>query len=780
MGKNLMIVESPAKAKTIEKFLDNEFVVKSSFGHIRDLGKGDKAIDIDNDFTPSYIIPDDKADLVKDLKKAAKQCDSVWLATDEDREGEAISWHLCEVLDLPVKEVNRIVFHEITKEAIRSAVDNPRKIDLNLVNAQQARRVLDRLVGFELSPILWRKTSVQTRLSAGRVQSVAVKLIDEREKLIKSFTPEAFYNVKSTFTGNDGDKSYAIDAVLNEKMKTPEAVKAIFEKCKTADHAIKNIDVKPLKRNPSPPFTTSTLQQEASRKLGFSVTKTMLVAQKLYEAGKISYMRTDSVNLSDSAINNAKKEISEQFGEKYSNPKKYQTKSDSAQEAHEAIRPSYFNEHTVEGDGDEERLYELIWKRAISSQMSSAELEKTTMEISISNDSHLFKATGEVLKFDGFLKVYIESTDEDEDKDKDESGLLPPLKVGQALELKEAESQEKFTRASARFNEASLVKKMEELGIGRPSTYAPTITTIQKRGYIVKENRDGVEKEHILIRLKNKQIEDTTILEKHGFEKNKLFPTDVAVMVTEFLDDHFENVMDYNFTAKIEKEFDEIAGGMLQWTKMLESFYKPFHAEVETTSADTTTRITMERELGKDPKSGRTVLCRMGKYGPMAQIGTPEELEEDEKPKYGKLLPNQSLQDITLEEALELFKIPKVIGEYEDEEVKVSIGRFGPYVQHMKKFYGLEKDTNIFEVKLDEAIILIDAKRKADAEKTIQTFEENADVQVLNGKYGPYIKIGRKNVGVPKDKDPEKLTLEECLEIVKNHVPKKRGKKAKK
>ena len=772
-----MIVESPAKAKTIEKFLDNKFIVKSSFGHIRDLGKGDKAIDIDNNFTPSYIIPDDKAELVKDLKKTAKECDSVWLATDEDREGEAISWHLCEVLDLPVKEVNRIVFHEITKNAIQKAVDNPRRIDLNLVNAQQARRVLDRLVGFELSPILWRKTSVQTRLSAGRVQSVAVKLINQREAEIKAFQPEAFYTVKSNFVGNDGQNNYTISATLNQRLKTAEAVESIFEKFKSANYQIANIDVKPLKRNPSPPFTTSTLQQEASRKLGFSVTKTMLVAQKLYESGKITYMRTDSVNLSELAINSAKKEIVEQYGDVYSNPRKYQTKSDGAQEAHEAIRPTYFTQHEVEGDRDEVRLYELIWKRAIASQMSQAELEKTTMDIAISNDDHLFKATGEVLKFDGFLKVYMESTDEEEDKD--ESGLLPPLSVGQVLSLKEAESQEKFTRPSARYNEAALVKKMEELGIGRPSTYAPTITTIQKRGYIVKENRDGIEKEHTLIRLENNSISVSKTIEKHGFEKNKLFPTDIAVMVTEFLDEHFENVMDYNFTAKIEKEFDDIASGLLEWTKMIESFYKPFHKEVEETSSDTTTRITMERELGKDPKTGRTVLCRMGKFGPMVQIGTQEELEEEEKPKYGKLLPNQSLQDITLEEALELFKIPRVIGEYEGEEVKVSIGRFGPYVQHMKKFYGLPKDTNIFEVKLEEATDLIDTKRKEDANKIIKTFEERDDVQLLNGKYGPYIKIGRKNVGVPKDKDPESLTLEEVLEIFNNHTPKKRGKKAK-
>lgn len=777
MGKNLMIVESPAKAKTIEKFLDNKFIVKSSFGHIRDLNKGDKAIDIENHYKPSYIVPEDKKKLVKELQEAAKKCDSVWLATDEDREGEAISWHLCEVLDLPVKEVKRIVFHEITETAIKKAVDNPRKLDLNLVNAQQARRVLDRLVGFELSPILWRKTSVQTRLSAGRVQSVAVKLIVEREREIQGFTPQSFFNIKGIFNGTQDGTNYSINAQINKRLDSTSDVKAVLEDCIKSDFNISNIEVKPSKKYPTAPFTTSTLQQEASRKLGFSVTKTMLVAQKLYESGKITYMRTDSTNFSDLAISSAKKEIEEQYGEKFSNPKNYVTKSEGAQEAHEAIRPTYFSQKSVDGDRDEERLYDLIWKRAIASQMSPAEVEKTIMDINGSSTDHTFKATGEVLKFEGFLKVYIEGTDDD--LESEESGLLPPLKVGQNLDLAEASAMEKFTRPQPRFNEATLVKKMEELGIGRPSTYAPTITTVQKRGYVLKENRDGAQREHALVELKGKEIRESKVNENFGFEKNKLFPTDVGVMVTDFLDQHFENVMDYNFTAKIEKEFDDIAQGMLEWNKMIDSFYVPFHEEVEVTSSDKTERINMERILGTDPKSGRTVLVRMGKFGPMAQIGTQDELEEDEKPKYGKLLPNQSLTTISFEEAMELFKIPRVIGEYEEEDVKVSIGRFGPYVQHKKKFYGLPKDTNIFEVQLPEAITLIDTKRQEDANKTIKIFEEREDVLVLNGKYGPYIKVGRKNVGVPKDIDPTTLTLEKCLEIFENPPKKKGGRKKK-
>ena len=677
MSKNLVIVESPAKAKTIEKFLGDNYIVKSCYGHIRDLAKGDEAIDIKNNFFPHYEVSDDKKAVVAELIKLSKAAETVWLASDEDREGEAISWHLSEVLGLDIKKTKRIVFHEITKPAILKAVENPRLIDKNMVDAQQARRVLDRLVGFELSPVLWKK--VRPSLSAGRVQSVAVKLIVEREREINNFNSNSAFKITAKF--NVGGKQ--MDAELPKRFETEAEAMAFLEKCKNATFNIKNLEVKPAEKSPAAPFTTSTLQQEASRKLGFGVTTTMSVAQKLYEHGFITYMRTDSVNLSETAIQNAKENIINSYGDKYSNPRKYTTKSDSAQEAHEAIRPTYFEKNEIDGTAQEKRLYDLIWKRAIASQMSKAQIERTIATVAISSMNETFTATGEVLKFDGFLKVYLESTDDESDDEN--SKMLPPLKVGENLSLINIDATERFTRPSPRYTEASLVKKLEELGIGRPSTYAPTIGTVQKRGYVVKEDREGKERNFTVLFFENNNISRSVKSEKFGSEKSKLFPSDIGMVVTDFLAKHFENIMDYGFTASVEEEFDKIARGQLIWNNMIAKFYTPFHKEVVETS-ENAERQNAVRVIGVDPESGKPVSVKVGKYGPYAQIGENSDDENPEKPKYASLRSGQLIETITLEEAMDLFKLPRVIGQYEDKDMKAAIGRFGPYIVHSSVF----------------------------------------------------------------------------------------------
>lgn len=768
MPKNLVIVESPAKAKTIEKFLGKDYTVKSCFGHIRDLVKGDDAIAIDKGFAPKYEVPSDKAKVVKELKKLADQSEVVWLASDEDREGEAISWHLSEVLGLDPSKRKRIVFHEITKPAILNAIDNPRDIDEHLVDAQQARRILDRLVGFNLSPVLWRK--VKPSLSAGRVQSVAVRLIVEREREIESFNPTASFRIIGMFNV-DGK---TIKAQLNQRFDSYDEAMDFLNSVKSAEYQVSDIEVKPTQKKPAPPFTTSTLQQEASRKLGYSVSRTMSLAQRLYESGHITYMRTDSVNLSDLALNTAKKEINSSYGEEYSTPRKYTTKSGSAQEAHEAIRPTYFENRQVASDASQQKLYELIWKRAIASQMSNAKLEKTTIKIKNSENQYIFQAVGEVLKFDGFLKVYIEGRDDEEEEET--SDLLPAVKVGQSLQAGEITATERFTRPPARYTEASLVRKLEELGIGRPSTYAPTISTIQKRGYVVKESIEGTERKYRVIQLSGGDISSTTETEITGADRNKLIPSDIGKIVTDFLISHFDQIMDYSFTANVEKEFDEIAKGLKNWSNMIDSFYGPFNKTVEST-LDTAERATGERELGTDPKSGKKIIARMGRYGPMVQLG---ESDDEEKPQFASLVKGQTIDKITLEEALDLFKLPRILGEFEGKEVKANIGRFGPYVQHNSKFVSLEKDDDPYSIDLERAIELIHKKRKADAERIIQTFEQDDKLQVLNGRYGPYISHGRKNFKIPKDKDPKTLTYEEIQEIMENAAkekPKSRSRK---
>lgn len=776
MAKNLLIVESPAKAKTIEKFLGKDFKVVSSYGHIRDLEKGNKAINKEANYAPTYVVPKDKEKLVKELKKLSKDAEEVWLATDEDREGEAISWHLCEELGLDPKETKRIVFHEITKSAIEKAVQAPRTIDQNLVNAQQARRVLDRLVGFELSPLLWRKISMKGSLSAGRVQSVAVRIIVEREREIQGFESTNSFKVTALFDVEDNSgKKVKLKAELARKLPDEAAAQEFLESCNGARFAINDVATKPAKKSPAPPFTTSTLQQEASRKLSFSVTKTMSVAQKLYESGLITYMRTDSVNLSDQALAASASAIKNSFGEEYVQNRRYKGKSANAQEAHEAIRPTYFERNEIEGSRDEERLYELIWKRAVASQMADAKLERTTVKIGISTNEDELTAKGEVLLFPGFLKLYLESTDDEEEEEA--AGMLPPLSVGQELPLNVMDATEKFTKAPPRYNEASLVKKLEELGIGRPSTYAPTISTIQKRGYVERLDKDGVERAYKVLTLKGSDIKSKTETETTGTERAKLFPTDVGKVVNDFLTEHFKKVMDYNFTARIEEDFDEIANGKIEWASMIDGFYKPFHENVEET-AENAERASGERELGVDPKSGRPVLVRIGRYGPMAQIGKPD---DEDKPKFAKLRANQQLETITLEEALKLFDFPRELGEFEDKVVKVAIGRFGPYVQHEKLFASIPKEQSPEDIELDEAIELIKAKREADAKKFINSFKDG-EIQVLNGRYGPYIKSGKKNFKIPKDKDPEALTQEDCEEIMANQPASggRRGKKAKK
>jgi DNA topoisomerase-1 len=755
MAKNLLIVESPAKAKTIEGYLGKDFTVKSSYGHIRDLVKSEDAIDINNNFNQRYEVPADKKQIVSELKKLAKEADIVWLASDEDREGEAISWHLYETLGLKEPETRRIVFHEITKPAILRAIENPRKIDYNLVNAQQARRVLDRLVGFELSPVLWKK--VKPSLSAGRVQSVAVRLIVDREREVNKFQSEAAFKIVAIF----GKGKTAFKAELPERFTKQEDAEKFLQDCVKAVFDIKSLETKPAKRGPAAPFTTSTLQQEASRKLGYSVSRTMSIAQKLYESGNITYMRTDSVNLSDTALNAAQSEIVSAYGEKYHQHRKYKTKSAGAQEAHEAIRPTYFDRHTIDGDNAEKRLYELIWKRAIASQMSEAQFEKTVARISISTRKEELVANGEVMKFDGFLKVYLESRDEDEDNQADgENAILPPLSKGQLLDLQEMTATERFSRPPARYTEASLVKKLEELGIGRPSTYAPTISTIQNRGYVVKEEREGKQRNFRVLTLRDENITKDTRTENTGAERGKLFPTDIGSVVNDFLVQHFNGIVDFNFTASVEKQFDEIAQGLKDWTKMIRTFYDPFHKDVENT-IETATKATGERELGVQPDSGKKVSVRIGRFGPFVQIGETSENKE-EKPLYASLRTGQSIETITLEEALELFKLPKVVGEYEGKVMKVAIGRFGPYISHNSAFISLPKEIDPFDVTEEKAIELINEKRKKDAEKLIKSFPEDETVKVLNGRFGPYIEFGKLNVKIPKDKDPKTLTYEEC------------------
>lgn len=766
MAKNLVIVESPAKAKTIEGFLGKDFVVKSSFGHIRDLPGKDISIDIENNFEPKYVISEDKKKVVADLKKLVKSSEMVWLATDEDREGEAISWHLLEALGLDEKKTKRIVFHEITKSAITNAIENPRALDKNLVDAQQARRILDRLVGYELSPILWKK--VKPSLSAGRVQSVTVRLIVEREREIMNFKGSSSYRVVGNFLI---DGKVVLKAELPKRFKEKKEAEAFLAACQSSKYSIANLETKPAKKSPTAPFTTSTLQQEASRKLGFSVSQTMSVAQRLYEAGKITYMRTDSVNLSDTALNAAKKEITSAYGSEYAQTRKYNTKSKGAQEAHEAIRPTEFSVHAVSGASQESRLYDLIWKRAIASQMSDAQLEKTTVTIDVSEAKENFVARGEVIKFEGFLKVYLESND-DEDSEEEKEGVLPPMKKGQELLLKEITATQRFAQHPPRYQEASLVRKLEELGIGRPSTYAPTISTVQKRGYVVKEAREGWEREYIQLSLTPEKLSEEVKKENTGAEKNKLFPTDIGMVVTDFLQQHFERIMDYGFTADVEKQFDDIAEGQRKWNKMIETFYTSFHTNVVDT-LENADRASGERYLGEDPKSGKKLIVRIGRFGPMAQIG---DSEDEEKPQFASLLPTQNLETITYEEALDLFKLPREVGEYNGEKMIAAIGRFGPYIRYGKLFASLKKADGDDPMTITEerAVEVVKAKIQAEKDKYIKVFDEDPDVQVLNGRYGPYIKHGKKNVKIPKDVEPASLSLEDCLKL-SAEAPEKKG-----
>ena len=781
MSKNLLIVESPAKAKTIEKILGEEFEVRSCYGHIRDLEKADMGIDLKNKFAPRYAVPSEKEKVVKELKSMSKKAKEVWLASDEDREGESISWHLAEVLGLDPKKTKRIVFHEITAPAIKKAVANPRFINMDLVDAQQARRILDRIVGFELSPVLWRKIGMQRSLSAGRVQSVAVRLIAEREREINHFLPESVFKISALFTAPDiNKKKVKFKAEGPQKLSTAGAAEKFLNESKGAKYTVKDIAVKDGKRTPSAPFTTSTLQQEASRKLGYSVSKTMLLAQKLYESGKITYMRTDSISLSETAVDAIKAEINSSFGEKYYQPRKFKNKNENAQEAHEAIRPSYMNESKVD-DADLNRLYELIWKRTIASQMSDAQFEKTTAKIEVSTNKETLTASGEVMKFDGFLKVYLESND-DEEEDNNEEGesLLPPLAKGQVLDFLEMTGLERFSRPSSRYTEASLVKKLEELGIGRPSTYAPTISTIMKRNYVEKREKEGIKRIYQILTLNNKDvIKQETASEITGAEKNKLSPTDLGLVVTDFLKLHFEKVMDFNFTAKIEGEFDEIAAGKLKWSDMLASFYEPFHTTIEHT-LETAERAKGERELGFDAVTGKKVIARMGRYGPMVQIGHQD---EEEKPRFAKLKASQSIETISFEEAMELFKLPRMLGQFEEEDVSVNIGRFGPYAAHAKKFYSLNKEMDPYTVTLEELSPMIAEKRKAKDERTIKVFEKEK-IQLLRGPYGPYIKQGLRNFKLSKEQQEkvETLTIEEVnatIAELKANPPRKMARKKK-
>ncbi len=772
MAKNLLIVESPAKAKTIEKILGDDFEVKSCYGHIRDLKKEEMGIDISNNYKPTYIIPEDKEKVVKELKQVAKKSNEIWLATDEDREGEAISWHLCEVLGLDPMKTKRIVFHEITKPAIKAAVDKPRTVDMNLVNAQQARRILDRIVGFELSPVLWRKMSVKNNLSAGRVQSVAVRIIAEREREINAFTPTSTFRVEALFSAKDIAGKSVVFSAEGKKYQNAETAENFLKSCLNAEYTVADIQVKPGKKTPSPPFTTSTLQQEASRKLGYSVARTMILAQKLYESGKITYMRTDSVNLSETALEDIAKNIKSQYGAKYVQNRKFKNKNDSAQEAHEAIRPTYMENTTVE-DTDVKRLYELIWKRTMACQMADAELERTTAKINISTNKEELTAQGEVLKFDGFLKVYMEDKDEEDINEDEREGMLPPLSTGQKLPLKEMRATERFTRPQPRYTEASLVKKLEELGIGRPSTYAPTIATILKRGYVEKRDKEGVKRTYRILKLKDNKISSASDEENTGAEKSKLFPTDLGLVVTDFLKQYFDDIMDYDFTARIEEDFDEVAAGKLKWNKMIDDFYNPFKKDVENT-IENAERVKGERELGVDPTTGKKVVARMGRYGPMVQIG---DVNDEEKPKFAKLKNTQSIETISYEEAMELFKLPRTIGQFEEQDVVINIGRFGPYIAHDKKFYSLSKDYDPYTITLEEATPIIAEKRTAKEQRTIKVFEKEK-IQLLRGPYGPYIKQGLRNYKIPKEQQDKAADLEleevkKLIEEAKANPPKK-------
>lgn len=758
----LVIVESPAKAKTIENFLGKGYTVKSSYGHVRDLPKKENSIDIENGFEPKYEVLQDKKKVIKELKDLTKKADRVWLATDEDREGEAISWHLAEVLKLNKDNSKRIVFHEITKSAILSAIQNPRDIDVNLVNAQQARRILDRLVGFELSPVLWRK--VKPSLSAGRVQSVSVRIIVEREREIQSFKSEDYFKLSAIFQLESGEK---LKAEYPSKIDNKDELLKILEDVKSGDFKVLNVETKPTKRNPSAPFTTSTLQQEASRKLGFSVSQTMGVAQKLYESGKITYMRTDSVNLSDTAIAASKNEIVKSYGAEYSKSRQYSTKSKGAQEAHEAIRPTYFNNHTTDGPSQEQKLYDLIWKRTVASQMAEAQLEKTTIDLN--NGKVDFVAQGEVLKFEGFLKVYNESKDEEDEEEKVD-GLLPPINKGETLLLNSFLATQKFTHHPARYTEASLVKKLEQLGIGRPSTYAPTITTIQKRGYIEKGDREGLERKYIVVSYENASQKEEIKTEITGAEKKKLFPTDIGIVVNDFLVENFDKVLDYNFTADVEKQFDDIAEGKNTWNSMLKEFYTPFKKDVNE-ALEHSEKATGERLLGQHPKTGLNIYARIGRYGAMVQMG---ETDSEDKPKFASLKAPLTIATVALEEALKLFQLPKSLGTFEELEVSVGVGRFGPYVKYDKMFVSIPKGEDPLELELNEAIELIKKKKEVDANRLIKQFDEDKNLQILNGRYGPYIKFGKSNVRIPKDKEPKDLEYQEVLEIIESQDKKKK------
>ena len=759
MAKNLVIVESPAKAKTIEKFLGKDFEVLSSYGHIRDLKKKDFSVDIEHNYKPIYEIPADKKKLVETLKQEADKADMVWLASDEDREGEAIAWHLFEVLKLKPEKTKRIVFHEITKDAILHAIENPRDIDLNRVDAQQARRVLDRIVGFELSPVLWKK--VKPALSAGRVQSVAVRLIVEREREISAFKPEAAYRVIGEFLLPGGE---LLKAELSQRLKTEDEAKALLEACKTAQFSIGDVTVKPAKKSPAAPFTTSTLQQEAARKLGFSVAQTMMVAQRLYEAGHITYMRTDSVNLSSLAINTTKDEIVKTLGERYLQIRNYHTHTKGAQEAHEAIRPTYISHHEINASSQEKRLYELIWKRTIASQMSDAELEKTTATIAVSGRKEHFVAVGEVLKFDGFLKVYMESTDDEGDTEGNDK-MLPALAKGDVLTLSSVTATERFSQAPARYTEASLVRKLEELGIGRPSTYAPTISTIQQREYVEKGDRKGTERKYRMLTLHDGKIESGEKTELTGADKGKLLPTDIGVVVNDFLTEYFPDILNYNFTANVEQQFDDIAEGKTVWNDEIDHFYKLFHPVVESALALRLEHKVGERVLGTDPKSGRPVSVKIGRFGPLVQIGTPEDTE---KPLFASLLKGQSMSTITLEEALKLFDLPRTLGDFEGKTVVVGIGRFGPYIRHDGKYVSLPKEFTPQGVSLEDAIMLIQQKREQESQRFIKKFDEDDELELLNGRFGPYIAYKKKNYKLPKGSEPASLTFADCMKIVED------------
>ncbi len=764
MQKNLVIVESPAKAKTIEKFLGKDFKVMSSYGHIRDLKKRELSID-DRTLEPEYEIPEEKAKLVADLRSKADKAEKVWLASDEDREGEAISWHLCEVLGLDKQKTNRIVFHEITKPAILEAIEHPRHLNMNLVNAQQARRVLDRIVGFKLSPVLWRK--VKPALSAGRVQSVAVRLIVEREREIQNFQSEVYYSVSGIFAITNADGSASeVKAQLASRFKTESEVMAFLEKCKDATFTVESISKKPMKRTPAPPFTTSTLQQEAARKLGFSVSQTMMVAQRLYESGRITYMRTDSVNLSKLCLSASKNEIVNLYGDKYSKTRQYHTSAKGAQEAHEAIRPTYMDQVEIDGTAQEKRLYELIWKRTIASQMADAEIEKTTVNIQISNTNEMFVAQGEVVKFDGFIKVYRESSDDDEQQD--EFGhILPPMKKDQELTRREILATERFSAGPQRYTEASLVKKMEELGIGRPSTYAPTISTIQQRDYVQRGDKKGEERSYTLLQLKGKQVTQKTRKEIVGSEKGKLLPTDIGMVVNDFLMEHFKDIMDYNFTAKVEQDFDKIAEGGEMWTDMMKQFYNSFEPVVEETMNSRQQHKAGERLLGNDPKTGRPVFVKIGRFGPVVQIGSADDRE---KPLFAQLPKEQSMETITIDEAMELFKLPREIGEYEGKPVTIGAGRFGPYVLHDRQYTSIPKGTDPMGITLDDAILLIQEKRQQDSKKHMKFFLEDPKLEILNGRYGPYLTYDGKNYRLPKSLHEKvtELTYDECMKIIQS------------